>query len=118
MSYPSSSEDEPAGPSLEELFEGPDSDDDVARPAPAHQEDDDDGANVADIVRTTPLHAEPVPASLAVEPGGHVNADGILYREPRHPFTGTLWHALLNAFIRIGVGNRRLPTGGRPQGYI
>jgi hypothetical protein len=53
-----------------------------------------------------------------VEPDGHVNADGILYREPRRPFTGTLWDALRNAFIRIGVGNRRLPTGGRHQGYI
>ena len=112
----SGDEDEAPVATLESLFEGSDSDDDAARLAAAQQEDDGDQLSAPGVERTTA--AEPVPESVAAEPGGHVNADGILYREPRRPFMGTLWDALRNAFIRIDVDNRRLPTGGRPQGYI
>ena len=118
MSDSSWSEDEAAaGGSLEELFAS-DSEEDAAPPEPAQQEDDDGHLTAAGLVRTTPLFAEPAPASASVEPDGRVTADGILYRELRRPFTGTLWDALRNAFVRIDVDNRRLPTGGRPQGYI
>ena len=69
--------------------------DDVAPSEPAPQEDDDDHLMVADLVRTTPEDAEPAPAEDAArEPNGHVNPDGILYREPRKPFTRTEWNAL------------------------
>ena len=105
---------------LEDLFEGSDSDDDVAPPAPAPQEEEDDGhVAVADLISTTPEDAEPAPVEDAArEPDGHVNPDGILYREPQKPFTGTQRNALMNAYIRIDVDNRRNPTGGRPQGHI
>ena len=83
----SSSEDEEPGSRLEDLFEGSESDDDAAPAAPAPQEEDDGGVTVANLVRTTPLDAEAVPETAAVEPDGHVNSDGILYREPRRPFT-------------------------------
>ena len=74
-----SSEAERSGSRLEDLFEGSDSDDDVAPPAPSPQEDDDDHLAVADLVRTTPLYAEPAPAEDAArEPDDHVNPDGIL----------------------------------------
>ena len=105
----SGDEDEAPVETLESLFEGSDSDDDAAPPAPAEQEDDDDQLTVPDVERTTP--AEPVPEAVAAEPDGHVNADGILYREPRRPFTGTLWDALRNAFIRIDVDNREFLVG-------
>ena len=111
----SGSDDEAPAQTLESLFESS-GDDDAAPPAPAPQEDDDDQLPVPDVQRTTP--DEPAPEAVPAEPDGHVNADGVLYREPRRPFTGTLWDALRNAFIRIDVDNRRLPTGGRPQGYI
>ena len=108
----SGSEDEAPAETLESLFESSD-DDDAAPPAPAPQEDDDGQLPVPDVERTTP--DEPAPEAVPAEPDGHVNADGVLYREPRRPFTGTLWDALRNAFIRIDVDNRRLPTGGRPH---
>ena len=53
-----------------------------------------------------------------VEEDGHIPEDGQNYREPRSPFTGTLWNGRMNAFVRIDQENRRRPGGTRPQGYI
>ena len=79
MSDSSYSDDERAGSNLEYLFEGSDSDDDVASPAPAPQEEEDDHLAVADLISTTPENAEPAPAEDAArEPDGHANPDGIL----------------------------------------
>ena len=36
-----------------------------------------------------------------VEEGGHVPEDGQNYREPRPPFTGTIWNGRINAFVRL-----------------
>ena len=53
-----------------------------------------------------------------VEEDGHVPEDGQNYREPRPPFTGTIWNGRINAFVRLDQQNRRRPGGTRPQGYI
>ena len=53
-----------------------------------------------------------------VEEDGHIPTDGRNYREPRPPFSGTLWNGRINAFVPVDQENRRRPGGMRSQGYI
>ena len=57
--------------------------------------------------------AEPFP-----EEEGHVNAEGLIYQQPRAPFAGTIWCGKENGFPRIDQENHRRPSGQRPNGYV
>ena len=58
------------------------------------QEDDQDQASGHDAGGEADLApAEPVP-----EEEGHVNAEGLIYQQPRAPFAGTIWCGKENAF--------------------
>ena len=78
------------------------------------QEVDQDQA-VEDDVGGDP---DAVPAEAVPEADGHVNAEGIIYQQPRAPFAGTIWNGLQNGFPRIDQENRQRPRGTQPHGYV
>ena len=51
------------------------------------------------------------------EEDGHINAEGVDYRQPHPPFNGCAWSDVRNAFIRTDEQNTSKPRGSRPQGY-
>ena len=73
------------------------------------QEDDQDQAvghgNCGEPDDDAPVEAVP-------EEDGHVNAEGLIYQQPRAPFAGTIWNGTLNGFPRIDQENLRRPSGG------
>ena len=46
-----------------------------------------------------------------------MNAEGLVYQQPRQPFAGTIWNGLLNGFPRINQENVRRPRKNRPNAW-
>ena len=61
---------------------------------------------------------DPIPAEAVPEEEGHVNAEGLMYQQPRSPFAGTIYNGVLNGFPRLNQENVRRPSGNRPNGYV
>ena len=115
--------------SVEELF-GPDeadSENGEENDNDVPSEHDDDSEFEGQEPPTAPARDDQRPAqedqeapfnTNNVEEDGHVNADGVDYRQPRAPFTGCAWCGTKNAFIRTDEQNTPKPRDSRPQGYI
>ena len=115
--------------SVEELF-GPDetnSENDEEDNNDVPSEHDDDSDFEGQEPPTAPARDDQRPAqedqeapfnTNNVEEDGHVNADGVDYRQPRAPFYGCAWCGTKNAFIRTDEQNTSKPQDSRPQGYI
>jgi hypothetical protein len=113
--------------SIEELF-GPEetdseNDDEDEIDVPSDRDEDSDFEDGQP--RTSPAGSdhEPEPDQTPtnennVEEDGHINAEGVDYRQPRPPFLGCAWNGVRNAFIRTDELNTTRPRGSRPQGYI
>ena len=114
--------------SVEELF-GPDetdseNDEEDDNDVPSEHDDDSD---FGDEAPPPAAPAQDDPAQEAqqapshqnnVEEDGHINAEGVDYRQPRPPFNGCAWSGVRNAFLRTDTLNTSRPRGSRPQGYI
>ena len=103
-----------------ELF-GSDDEDDEANVNAEHiyhdtveQEDDQD----QDLGRDDGGQEDVAPAEPVAEEDGHVNAEGLMYQQPRSPFAGTIWDGKQNGFVRIDQEIVRRPHGQKPHGYV
>ena len=102
--------------SIEELF-GPDEtdsekDEEDDNDVPSKHDDDSDiegqeppTAPARDDQRPAQENQEAPFNTNNVEEDGHVNADGVDYRQPRAPFNGCVWCGTNNAFIRTDEQN-------------
>ena len=115
----SDDDDDSKEDSLEDLFKD-DSDEEESAPqaeGPAHGDaDEDDDLSVRDLLSERAQQG--AGGAVPEDPDGHVNAEGVNYRQPRSPFAGTRWVPIKNAFVRIDVDNRSAPKGTKPQGYV
>ena len=93
--------------------ENDDNSDDVNHDTFEQEDDQDQAVGHDDCGEPDDAPVEAVP-----EEDGHVNAEGLIYQQPRAPFAGTIWNGTLNGFPRIDQENLRRPSGGKPNGYV
>ena len=113
--------------SFEDVF-GPDetdseADDEDENDVPSQRDDDSDIEDGEPPTSPAGSDHAPQPQQAPtnesnVEEDGHINAEGVGYRQPRPPFNGCAWSGVRNAFIRTDALNTPRPRGSRPQGYI
>ena len=113
--------------SVEDVF-GPDetdseNDDEDEIDVPSENDNDSDFEDGQPPTSPAGSDHEPQPEQTPTnennaEEDGHINAEGVDYRQPRAPFLGCAWSGVRNAFIRTDELNTTRPRGSRPQGYI
>ena len=95
--------------SFEDVF-GPDetdsgADDEDENDVPARRDDDPDFEDGEPPTSPAgrdhaPQPEQPPTNENNAEENGHINAEGVDYRQPRPPFNGFAWSGVRNAFIR------------------